>query len=163
MNETAIWFDMVGNMTVDTTGTKDVPLKSTGNEKVKVSVCLTAKADGTKLKPFIVFQGAKREAIALDEELKNRCVVVSSSNDWMNKEQVLKCLRQVLGMFSFKKRLFAWYTLETHIAEDVRKFLKHMKTDDALIAGGCTNYIQAPDMVWKKPFKDHIMESYDEW
>ena len=55
MDETAVWSDMVGNVTVDTTGTKDVPLKSTGNEKVKVSVCLTAKADGTKLKPFVVF------------------------------------------------------------------------------------------------------------
>ena len=126
MNETAIWFDMVGNMTVDTTGTKYVPFKSTGNEKVRVSVCLTAKADGTKLKPFTVFQGAKREATALSEELENRCVVVSSSNGWMNEELVLKFLRQVLGMFSFKKRLFAWYTFETHMAEDARKFLKHI-------------------------------------
>ena len=33
-----------------------------------MSVCLTAKADGTKLKPFIAFQGAKREATALNEE-----------------------------------------------------------------------------------------------
>ena len=60
---------MVANVMVDTTGTKDVPLKSAGNEKVKVSVCLTAKADGTKLKPFIVLQDAKCEAAALKEEL----------------------------------------------------------------------------------------------
>ena len=75
---------MVGNVTVDTIGTKDVPLKSTGNEKVKVSACLTVKADETKLKPFIVFQGANREATALNEEFKNRCVVSSSSNSWIN-------------------------------------------------------------------------------
>ena len=56
MVETAVWSDMVADVTVDTTGTKDAPLKSTGNEKV--SVCLTAKADRTKLKSFIVFQGA---------------------------------------------------------------------------------------------------------
>ena len=48
IDETSIWSDMVGNVTVDTTGTKDVPLKSTRNEKVKVSVWLTTKADGTK-------------------------------------------------------------------------------------------------------------------
>ena len=65
------WSDMVGNVAVDTTGTKDIPLKSTRNKKVKVSVCLTAKADGAKLKPFIVFQGAKLEATALNEEFKN--------------------------------------------------------------------------------------------
>ena len=55
MDKTAVWSDMTGNVTVDTTGPKDVLLKSTGNEKVKVSVCLTAKADGTKLKPFNCF------------------------------------------------------------------------------------------------------------
>ena len=93
---------MVGNVTVDTTGTKDLPHKSTGNEKVKVSVCLTAKADGTKLKPFIVFQGAKREATALNEEFKNQCVVASSSNGLMKQELVLKFLRQVLECFPLK-------------------------------------------------------------
>ena len=46
MVETAVWSEMVRNVTVDTTGTKDAPLKSTGNEKVKVSVCLTAKVAG---------------------------------------------------------------------------------------------------------------------
>ena len=45
MAETAVWSDMIGNVTVHTIGTKYVPLKTTGNEKVKVSVCLTAKAD----------------------------------------------------------------------------------------------------------------------
>ena len=115
MDEIVVWSDMVGNLTVDTTGTKT--LKPTSDKKVKVSVCLTAKADGTKLKPFIVFQGAKREAAALNEEFKNRCVVASSSNGWMNAELLLKFLRQVLGMFSFKKRLFAWDTFEAGMIE----------------------------------------------
>ena len=68
MDETAVWSDMVGNVTVDTTGTKDAPLKSNGNKKVKVNVCLKPKAEETKLKPFIVFQGAKHEATALNKE-----------------------------------------------------------------------------------------------
>ena len=55
MAETAVWSDKVGNVTVNTIGTKYVPLKKTGNEKVKVSVCLTAKTDWIKFKPFIVF------------------------------------------------------------------------------------------------------------
>ena len=49
------------------------------------------------------------------------------------------------------------------MTEDVRKLLRQMKTDDALIPGGCTKYVQAPDVVWNKPFKGHMMESYDEW
>ena len=49
------------------------------------------------------------------------------------------------------------------MTEDARKLLKQIKIDDALIHGGCTKYLQAPDVVWNKPFKGHIMESYDEW
>ena len=59
----------------------------------------------------------------------------------MNEELVVKFLRQVLGMFSFKKRLFAWDTFDAHVTEDVKKLLKQMKTDDALIPGGCTKYV----------------------
>ena len=35
-------------------------MKSTGQDKVRVSVCLTGKGDGKKCKPFIVFAGAKK-------------------------------------------------------------------------------------------------------
>ena len=67
MDETTVWPDIIRNTTVNATGVKDIPLKSNGNEKVLVSVCLTAKVDGTNLKLFVVFQGAKREAAALNE------------------------------------------------------------------------------------------------
>ena len=42
-------------------------MKSTGHEKAHVSVCLAAKLDRTKLKPFIVFRAAKRESKSLHD------------------------------------------------------------------------------------------------
>ena len=63
MEETAVWQDMLSKTTVDSIGHNTIAMKTTGHEKTKVSVCLTAKADGTKLKPFIVFPGAKRNQI----------------------------------------------------------------------------------------------------
>ena len=66
MDETVIWANMFSGTTADWTGKKDIPLKTTRHEKVKVSVSLAAKADGTHLKPFIVFGGAKRECKALN-------------------------------------------------------------------------------------------------
>ena len=66
-------------------------------------------------------------------------------------------------MFTFQKRLLAWDIFEAHMTEAVKKLLKEMKTDDALIPGGCTKYIQGPDVSWNKPFKGYIMEFYDEW
>ena len=61
MDETAVWQDMLSSTTVDNVGEKLIRLKTTGHEKSKVSVCLAAKADGTKVKPLIVFPRAKRE------------------------------------------------------------------------------------------------------
>ena len=107
MDETAVWADMVANTTVDDIGTRSVSLKTTGHEKVRVSVCLSAKADGTNLKPMIVFDGAKRESKALNEEFKSRFVVASSKNAWMNEELTLVWAEKVLGKFSFGRRLLS--------------------------------------------------------
>ena len=73
MDETAVWQDMVSNTTVDNIGESTIRLKTAGDEKTKVSVCLAAKGDGTKLKPFIVFPGAMRESKALNDKFKTVC------------------------------------------------------------------------------------------
>ena len=80
MDETAVWNSMISNTTVEKIGAKEVPLKSTGNEKVRVSVTLTGKADSTKYKPFIVFAGAKIESKAPHEEFKQKCSIATSVN-----------------------------------------------------------------------------------
>ena len=63
-------------------------LKTTGHEKFMVSICFAAKADGTKLKPLVVFYAAKRESNSLDEEFESHCVVKSSGNAWMKEELI---------------------------------------------------------------------------
>lgn len=57
MDETAVWNDMISTTTVDKRGAHSVNLKTTGHKKSKMTVCLTAAADGSKKKPFIVFKG----------------------------------------------------------------------------------------------------------
>ena len=54
MDEAPVWPDMVSDTTLDKTSACIVAIKSTVHEKCRVSVCLTAKVDGSKLKPFIV-------------------------------------------------------------------------------------------------------------
>ena len=117
MNETPVWNDMVSNTTVESTGARDVPMKSTGHDKAHVLLCLTGKGDGTKCKPFIVFAGAKRESKSLHEEFKRRCSVASSANGWMNEELTLRWSDEVLGNFSFRKHLLAWDSYEAHMTK----------------------------------------------
>ena len=151
MDETAVWSDMLAETTVDKTGRKDIPLKSTGHEKVKVSVCLTAKADGIRLKPFIVFGGSMREYKSLNEEFKSKCVVMSSPNVWMNR---------FIDRFLFSRQLLSWDSSDCHTTGSVREVLKDFNVDTAIVPGGCTAYIQAPDVSWNKPFKLHVTDEY---
>ena len=41
--------------------------------------------------------------------------------------------------------------------------LKSNKIDCVIVPGGCTKYIQAPDVSWNKPFKVSCTEKYNEW
>ena len=163
MDETPVWADMVSNTTLEKTGTKTVTMKSTGHEKCRVSVCLSARADGSKMKPFIVFKGAKREVNEMAKEFKSKCIIASSSNGWMNNDLTHNYIDAVLGAFSFRRRLFAWDTYECHLAPSVVQSLHSKHIDVAVVPGGCTKYIQAPDVSWNKPFKASCAAQYDEW
>ena len=70
MDETDVWPQMVSDTTGYNLGFHTINLKSTGHEKCCVSVCLIAKADGAKLKPFIVFKNAKGETKTFSKEFK---------------------------------------------------------------------------------------------
>ena len=113
--------------------------------------------DGTtRLKPFIVFKGAKRKSKALHDKFHRQCSVVNSANGWMNEELTLRWYNEILGQFS-------WDSCETHLTDNVKKALTISKIEAVIIQGGCTKDIQAPDIVWNKPFKVRIEEFYNDW
>ena len=138
-------------------------MKTTGYEKLKVSVCLVARGDGTKLKPLIVFKGAVKESKLLDAEFKSCCRVTSSSNAWMNEELTELWVDNILGSFSFRRRLLSWDTFSCHFTDKIKAKLSKNKVDVALVPDGCTKYIQPPDISWNKPFKQIVTEQYDRW
>ena len=115
MDGTPVWDDMVSNTTIDRVGASSINLKTTGHEKVMVTVCLSARADGTKLKPFVVFRAAKRETKKPNEDFRHKCIVTTSSNAWMNEELTLNWVKSVLGAFSFHRCLLARDSYECHM------------------------------------------------
>ena len=163
MGKTSVWNDMASNTKIDKQGAKSICLKKTGYEKCMLSICLAGKANGTKLKPFVVFRVAKRESKSRDEEFKCRCVVKSSGNAWMNEELTTIWVKRVLGAFLFNRRLLAWDSYEYCMTDSVRKDLKEMNVDSVIIQSGWTKYILAPDVCWNKPFKARMTELCDQW
>ncbi|XP_059360635.1 uncharacterized protein LOC132098591 [Carassius carassius] len=159
MDETAVWFDMVGSTTVDARGARSVPLKTTGHEKSRLTVVLAAKADGTKLKPYIVFKGGTKEGKLMQNI--SGVVVAASKIGWMNEELTADWLQRVVGKLNFATRLLAWDSYRCHISAVTKAELKRVYNITTKYK--CTKYIQAPDVVWNQPFKASLHESYDNW
>lgn len=97
---------------------------TTGHEKSHLTVVLAAKADGTKLRPYIVFKGAVHEVKAMQQQISSAVIAMYHCHQ--------KC----------------GYNITT-----------------AVIPGGCTKYIQAPDVMWNQPFKQslHDIPMIDGW
>ena len=83
MDETACWMNMPSDITIDVRGTKSVSLKTTGHEKDHFTIVLVARADGKKLKPFVISKG-KRTCLIKDLQKIPGKVVRFSANGWMN-------------------------------------------------------------------------------
>ena len=86
---------MVGTTTVSKVFSHDAVLRLTGHEKRRVSVCLTAKADGTKLKPFIVSKSAKCETSNLNQKFCRKSIITLSKNGQMNTPLTLELVQKI--------------------------------------------------------------------
>ncbi|KAI2796665.1 hypothetical protein BLOT_015676 [Blomia tropicalis] len=160
-DETPIQIETVGSTTIDKIGSKEINLLSTGHEKQSCVVMLTAKADGTKLKPYVTF---KRKRKLLDLEKKFPQVVIGySSNGWFDESITQDYLNKVISTFSFSKRLLIWDVFKCHTMDRIKEKLERMKIIPIYIPAGCTKYLQPADVSWNKPFKDYYSEYYNEW
>ena len=160
MDETACWLDMPSETTVDTTGASCVPLKTTGHDTDHFTVILSACADGTKLKPYIVFKG-KGTRLIKDLPKMQGVVVRFSHNGWMNDQLTIDYLHSIVASLPFNKRMLVWDAYRCHTSEAVRQEVTKMRLDTAIIPGCCTKYIQVPDVVWNSIFKAHLRNCYD--
>ena len=90
-------------------------------------------------------------------------VCAYSGNGWMNEDLTHTWLNKVWGTLAFSRRLLCWDAYRCLIQDSTKQLLSKLKTDVAVIPGGCTSLLQAPDVSWNKPFKTYYREIYDDW
>jgi hypothetical protein len=105
MDETACWFDCISNTTIEHVRSKSVQLKTTGHEKQRHTVVLSARGDGSKEKPCLIF---KDKGKRVDPALKIiiGINVMFSDNGWMNASLTLEWLRLNVhkSLFNYNER-----------------------------------------------------------
>ena len=126
-DETAVWYDSVGNTTIEKVGKEDIALASTGHDKQNITVGLAYTSDGTKLKPMIVFKG--KGCTAEDKLLKARkdINVVYSDNGWFNSGLIIDWIRKTLKQSMFGKKLLIWDAYNAHIVDSVLMSPDHFR------------------------------------
>eukprot|EP00731_Ephydatia_muelleri_P012549 Em0006g1443a len=163
MDETAIWADMPGHSTIEVRGTHTVQISTTGHDKQRITICLAAFADGTKLKPFVVFKGKR-----IPKEISNvhAAVIKMSDNGWMNEDLTMEWIATVWNDSvdpGSAKRMLVWDTFKCHFTSSVKSLLEESNTDIVAVPGGCTKILQPADVSWNAPFKARYRDLYTAW
>lgn len=164
MDETPTFFDMPGSKTIDVTGNRTIQVKTTGNERAHFTTVLACMADGTKLKPMVIF---KRKTIPKGEKFPNGVIVHTHPKGWMDEEGTLLWLSKVWnsrpGALLKKKSLLVWDQFRAHKTDKVKEKCASLNTTQAMIPGGLTSILQPLDVVLNKPFKDRMRQKWMDW
>ena len=163
MDETPVWFDMPSAKTVNSKGQKTVLVNTTGHEKSRFTVVLTCLADGTHLKPMVIF---KRKTIS-KEKFPPGVIIHCHPKGWMDEAGLKVWIQKVWsarpGGLLRKRSLLIWDSFRAHLVDSVKEALRKTKTDIAVIPGGLTSVLQPLDVSLNKPFKDHLRAKWTTW
>ena len=143
-------------------GAHTVQIATTGHDKQRITICLAAFADGTKLKPFIVFKGKR-----IPKEICNvqDAVIRMSHNGWMNEDLTKEWIATVwnVSVQPSAKQMLVWDTFKCHFTSSVRSLLQQSNTDLVSVPPGCTKILQPTDVCWNAPFKVRYRDLYTVW
>ncbi|CAB4439968.1 unnamed protein product [Rhizophagus irregularis] len=165
MDETPVWFDMAGNITINPKGKKTVHVRGTGNEKNRFTVVLTCAADGTKLPPICIFKGKQ---MPRGEKVPSGVVVWFQENGWMNVDLMKRYIDYFnrIRMSNNQSRfpsMMVYDSFRGHLEDSIKEKFKENNVNLAVIPGGLTSICQPLDVAINKPFKDHLRQEWHQW
>ena len=106
-NQTAVYLDYSSSLTVENKGVQEVPLKTSGHDKLHVTVMLTARSDGFKCRPYILLKN-KRPIKEIVTKFKNTLHLCWAGRSFFNDDLTSEFLQKIVGSSMFGKRLLAW-------------------------------------------------------
>ena len=92
----------------------------------------------------MVFKRGKWEVVALKQEVQNRTLVATSANVWIDTDLTQVWVNSFVGAFALNRRLLAWDSHKCHMEDK----MQYKSVGCVIVPGGCTMYIQAPDVGW---------------
>jgi hypothetical protein len=171
-DETPVYFDMIGNTTLNLKGKKTIFLKSTNSQKKRITAGLAVAASGHILKPIIIFKGTNK-GIIKGVTNKMNYILKKNENSWITKELFLHYIQTELKQYLNNQRralkkpeakgLFLFDCFSGHLDEKIFCELRKINCEWAVIPPGCTSLVQPLDVSINRPFKSKLKNSWTEW
>jgi len=109
-------------------GMMEVLLKTTGYEKLRLTVMLAATADGRKLPPLLIL---KRKTLPKSEAFLKDIIVRAQEKEWMMEDMILEWLKIVWGRrpraFLNQPSMIVLDAFKGHLTDPVKNKLRKMK------------------------------------
>ena len=105
-DETVVYLDYSRSLTVENKGVREVPVKTSGYDKLHVTVMLTARSDGFKCRPYILLKN-KRLIKKIVTKFKNTLHLCLASGSFFNDNMTSKFLQKIVGSSIFGNGLIA--------------------------------------------------------
>lgn len=172
MDQTPLNFSLEDGTTLHLQGEKTVTIRSTGGSKSRTTVSLTVAADGTKLKPFVIFKGTVNGRIVKKEfphnPYRNDMVLVCQPNAYQDDENMMAYVNAVLVPHLQQRAQGAPAVLfldsfKVHYSDAIKQRLTDLGVNLQIIPGGCTWLVQPVDVGIGKPFKDRCRKLWWNW
>ncbi|KAG7163825.1 Pogo transposable element-like 8, partial [Homarus americanus] len=124
--------------------------------KTKFSVVLTCLADGTKLKPMVIFKRKTMPDIKFPTGVLvhvHEKAVFTGPKKWPPPP----------GGLCKERSLLVWDMFRAHLTDKVKKHLQQNIIVTAVIPRGLPSVLQPLDVSLNKPFKDNIRSEWNKW
>ena len=163
-DETPMWFDMPRGSTLEFQGTREVPIKTTGSDKVRFTIVLGYTASGDKLLPTVIFKLKKKPRGKFPRDI---VVTTAPYTNIIGDLMISTYISQVIwarpnGFFKNKGVVFV-DRHRSYVRDDVVRALNNEGLDVLEIPGGTTSVLQLPDVSINKPFKSGMRKRWEEW
>lgn len=162
-DETAVYFDMPRNYTIQSRGEKEVAIKTTGYEKLRITVMLSVTGDGGKLNPYVILNRKTVPKLIFNKNVTVR----AQKNAWMTSELMEDWLTNIWqrrpGALINRRSMLVMDAFRGHLTDKVKSLLRNKNCDVVIIPGGMTGQLQPLDISINKSFKGRIRKQYDEW
>lgn len=179
MDEIGVFFEMEHDYTIEVKGKKHVGKFSSGKDKERVTVVVTACSDGRLLPPLFIFKASKPRNKTFKDDPPNpspklpnetevmikkaQAKVIHNYSAWMNQRTMVKHYIPFYQKFASASSLLIFDNCSAHVSDDTIKYLESKTINYIPLAANTTSISQPIDFSIGRSIKSKIRSQFDDW